>query len=31
MSAAEYDKNEVAIMEAIKKGIFDYDVTGGAR
>jgi len=31
MSAAEYDKNEPAIMEAISKGLFDYDLTGAAR
>ena len=31
MSPAEYEKNEAAIMESIKKGLFDYDVTGGAR
>ena len=31
MSSSEYEKNEDAIMESIKKGLFDYDVTGGAR
>tara|TARA_R100001510_G_scaffold29486_1_gene26136 strand:- start:1087 stop:1872 length:786 start_codon:yes stop_codon:yes gene_type:complete len=31
MSPSEYEKNEDAIMESIKKGLFDYDVTGGAR
>ena len=31
MSAAEYEKNEAKIMESISKGLFEYDVTGGAR
>ena len=31
MSSAEYEKNEAAIMDSIKKGLFEYDVTGGAR
>jgi hypothetical protein len=31
MSPAQYEQNEAAIMESIKKGLFDYDVTGGAR
>jgi len=31
MTAAEYDKNEAKIMESISKGLFEYDVTGGAR
>lgn len=31
MSAAEYEKNEKKIMEAIRKGNFVYDLSGGAR
>ncbi len=31
MSPQEYDANEAAIMEAMKKGEFDYDLSGGAR
>lgn len=31
MTAAEYEKNESAIMEAISKGLFEYDVSGAAR
>lgn len=31
MSPAEYEKNEAKIMESISKGLFEYDVTGGAR
>lgn len=31
MSAAEYEKNEPAIMEAISKGLFEYDLSGAAR
>lgn len=31
MSAAEYDKNEDAIMEAMASGKFVYDLSGGAR
>jgi hypothetical protein len=31
MSAADYEKNEAKIMESISKGLFEYDVTGGAR
>ena len=31
MSSAEYEKNEAKIMESISKGLFEYDVTGGAR
>lgn len=31
MSAAEYDKNETAIFEAMRKGEFVYDISGGAR
>ena len=31
MSPAEYEKNEAAIMDSIKKGLFEYDLTGGAR
>ena len=31
MSAAQYDKQSDAIMEAIRAGKFDYDMTGGAR
>lgn len=31
MTAAEYEKNETAIMESIKNGTFEYDLSGGAR
>lgn len=31
MTAAEYEKNEAAISEAISKGLFEYDVSGAAR
>tara|TARA_R110002153_G_scaffold6558_2_gene30230 strand:+ start:816 stop:1607 length:792 start_codon:yes stop_codon:yes gene_type:complete len=31
MSSAEYEKNEAAIMESIKRGDFQYDMSGGAR
>lgn len=31
MSSAEYEKNETAILDAIKRGDFTYDMTGGAR
>jgi len=31
MSAQEYEKNEDAILEAISKGEFEYDMSGGAR
>jgi len=31
MSDAEYDKNEGAILEAMRAGKFDYDLTGAAR
>lgn len=31
MSDAEYEKNEEAILEAMKTGNFEYDMTGGAR
>ena len=31
MNADEYEKNESKIMESISKGLFEYDVTGGAR
>jgi hypothetical protein len=31
MSASEYEKNEKKIMEAIRKGNFVYDLSGGAR
>ena len=31
MSPQEYDANEAAIMESMKKGEFDYDLSGGAR
>lgn len=31
MSAQEYEKNEDAILDAIRKGEFDYDLSGGAR
>lgn len=31
MTAAEYEKNEDAITEAISKGLFEYDVSGAAR
>jgi glutaredoxin-related protein len=31
MSANEYEKNEKKIMEAIRKGNFVYDLSGGAR
>lgn len=31
MTAAEYEKNEAAITEAISKGLFEYDVSGAAR
>lgn len=31
MSAQDYEKNEKKIMEAIRKGNFVYDISGGAR
>jgi len=31
MSDAEYEKNEEAILEAMRSGKFDYDLTGAAR
>lgn len=31
MSSAEYEKNEDAIFEAMRKGEFVYDISGGAR
>jgi len=31
MSAQEYEKNEEAIFEAMRKGEFEYDLSGGAR
>lgn len=31
MTAAQYDKNEAKIMEAMSKGLFEYDVSGAAR
>jgi hypothetical protein len=31
MTSAEYEKNEAAIMDSIKKGLFEYDLSGGAR
>lgn len=31
MSAKDYEKNEEAIFEAMRKGEFDYDLSGGAR
>ena len=31
MSASQYEKQSDAIMEAIRSGKFDYDMTGGAR
>lgn len=31
MSAAEYEKNEAAILDSMRKGEFSYDVSGGAR
>lgn len=31
MSSAEYEKNEAAILESIKRGDFQYDMSGGAR
>jgi hypothetical protein len=31
MSAQEYDANEDAIMEAMKTGKFEYDLSGAAR
>lgn len=31
MSDAEYEKNEDAILEAMKKGDFEYDMSGAAR
>ena len=31
MTAAQYEKNEAKIMEAMSKGLFEYDVSGAAR
>ncbi len=31
MSSADYEKNEAAILESIKRGDFQYDMSGGAR
>lgn len=31
MSAREYEKNEDAILDSIRQGTFEYDLTGGAR
>lgn len=31
MSDSEYDKNEDAILESMRKGTFSYDITGAAR
>jgi hypothetical protein len=31
MSESEYEKNETAIMESMRKGQFDYDLSGAAR
>ena len=31
MSDAEYDKNEASILESMRTGKFNYDLTGGAR
>ena len=31
MSDAEYEKNEDAIMDAMRKGNFTYDVSGASR
>jgi len=31
MSSAEYEKNEEAILESIKRGEFEYDMSGAAR
>jgi len=31
MSAEDYEKNEEAIFEAMRKGEFEYDLSGGAR
>ena len=31
MSDKEYEKNEDAIMEAMRSGSFEYDVSGAAR
>lgn len=31
MSTAEYEKNEAAILDAIKRGEFTYDISGAAR
>jgi hypothetical protein len=31
MTAAQYEKQSDAIMESIRAGKFDYDMTGGAR
>ena len=31
MSSADYEKNEEAILEAIKRGEFEYDMSGAAR
>ena len=31
MSARDFEKNEEAIMEAMRSGNFTYDITGGAR
>lgn len=31
MSAHEYERNEAAIMDAIRQGSFEYDLTGSAR
>jgi hypothetical protein len=31
MSEQDYEKNEEAIMDAMKNGSFVYDLSGGAR
>lgn len=31
MSAKEYEQNEEAILDSIRQGTFEYDLTGGAR
>jgi hypothetical protein len=31
MSSAEFEKNEDAILESIKRGEFEYDMSGAAR
>ena len=31
MSVADYEKNETAILDAMRSGNFDYDMTGAAR